>query len=86
MFAHCRIGPEVHEHIDKGMFERLGLPHWMITYSSEEYIAATVCLIDDYEERLALRKYIVENNKINRLFTGRPNLFGEEILRLVADV
>ena len=81
----CRIGPEVHEHIDKGMFERLGLPSWMITYSSEEYIQAAIRLIDNYDERMALRHDIIENNKIERLFKGRPNLFGEEIFKLVSD-
>ena len=26
----CKTGAEVHEHIDEGLFKRLGLPEWLI--------------------------------------------------------
>ena len=26
----CRTGPQVHEHIDGGLFRRMGLPEWLI--------------------------------------------------------
>ncbi|EFA28660.1 conserved hypothetical protein [Haemophilus influenzae HK1212] len=34
----CKTGEEVHEHIDEGLFKRLGLPEWLIAQSVEEYI------------------------------------------------
>ena len=40
----CKSGPSIHEHIDEGMFRRLGLPDWMVTRSDDEYVAAAVRL------------------------------------------
>lgn len=75
----CRTGPEVHEHIDEGMFARLGMPSWMVTRSTDEYIRAAVRLIDHEEERLDLRASLIEKNALQHLFAGRPNLFGERM-------
>ncbi len=41
----CKTGPEVHEHIDEGLFKRLGLPNWLITQTAEEYVTA-ICLAE----------------------------------------
>lgn len=79
----CRSGPEVHEHIDEGMFGRLGLPKWMVTRSTDEYVAAAVRLIDDEETRLTLRRALISKNGVQTLFSGRPQLFGERLLEVL---
>lgn len=79
----CRTGREVHEHIDEGLFRRLGLPDWTITKTNEDYIAAAVRLIDNEKERIDLRKNLIARDGIETLFTGRPQIFGEKLLDLV---
>ncbi len=73
----CKTGDEVHEHIDEGLFKRLGLPKWLITQSADEYVACTIRLAENHEERLALRKYIIENNGLQTLFTGDARPMGQ---------
>lgn len=82
----CRTGPEVHEHIDEGLFRRLGLPDWTITSSNQEYVQAAVRLIDNDEERTALRKELVARDAVKTLFKGRPEIFGEKLLALVKNL
>ncbi len=36
----CKTGREVHEHIDEGMFGRLGFPSWMVAKSVDDYVTA----------------------------------------------
>lgn len=76
----CKTGPEVHEHIDEGLFKRLGLPEWLITRTADEYVDCAVRLIENYEERLALRRHIIENNGLQTLFTGDPRPMGQILL------
>ena len=80
----CRTGREVHEHIDEGMFARLGLPSWMVTDNTESYVAAAVRLVDNEAERLALRHELVAKNSVQRLFTGRPEIFSQRVIELLA--
>jgi hemolysin activation/secretion protein len=79
----CRTGREVHEHIDQGLFGRLGLPGWMVANSTEEYVAAAVRLVDDQDERLRLRRELIAQQSVSRLFAGRPEIFGERVLALL---
>jgi hypothetical protein len=79
----CRTGREVHEHIDEGLFRRLGLPEWTITRTSDDYVAAAVRLIDNPAERIALRKAMLARDGVKTLFKGRPEIFGERLLALV---
>lgn len=79
----CRTGREVHEHIDEGLFRRLGLPDWTITHTTEDYIKAAVRLIDNDDERTALREQLVARDGVKTLFQGRPEIFGEKLLALV---
>jgi hypothetical protein len=72
----CKSGNEPHEHIDQGLFERLGLPSWLITTTTEDYISAALRLINDPKERLAIRNNLDGRAAINRLFEGREELFG----------
>jgi len=72
----CLSGDEPHEHIDQGLFERLGMPDWLVTTNTEDYIQAALRLINNHEERLAIRSNLDGRAAINRLFEGRDELFG----------
>lgn len=76
----CKTGPEVHEHIDEGLFRRLGLPEWLITPSEDDYVSAAVRLANDHEERFALRQQYTGADKVNVLFEGRANIMGEKFM------
>ena len=60
-------GDEVHEHIDEGLFKRLGLPEWLIADTRETYIECALRLAENHQERLELRRYIIENNGLQKL-------------------
>ncbi|MFI3190791.1 hypothetical protein BCS42_09475 [Crenothrix sp. D3] len=72
----CLSGDEPHEHIDQGLFERLGMPDWLVTTNTEDYIQAALRLINNHEERLAIRSNLDGRAAINCLFEGRDELFG----------
>jgi len=78
----CRVGPQVHEHIDAGMFHRLGLPGWLVADSTEAYVAAAVRLVDGHRERRALRLDLLERDAVQVFFQGDPTLLGERLLAL----
>jgi len=79
----CKTGREVHEHIDEGLFKRLGFPAWMVTSTVEEYIAAAVRLVDHPAERLLLRRAHSGPHCSEVLFKGRADVFGERLLALL---
>lgn len=81
----CKTGDEVHEHIDEGLFKRLGLPEWLITRTVEEYVDCAIRLAENHEERLALRRHIIENNGLQTLFTGDPSPMGRVLLEKLQD-
>ena len=81
----CKTGNEVHEHIDEGLFKRLGLPEWLIAHSVEEYIERAIRLAENHDERLALRRQIIENNGLKTLFTGNPSPMGTVLLEKVKE-
>jgi FkbM family methyltransferase len=75
-----KTGPEVHEHIDEGMFRRLGFPAWMTTRSNDEYKQAALRLIHDADERTRLAAELAGPKAIEKLiFEGRPEILGERI-------
>jgi predicted O-linked N-acetylglucosamine transferase (SPINDLY family) len=76
-------GAEVFEHIDSGLFARAGLPGWLTTSSVDEYVRAAVRLANQHEEREALRQRLIDEKAVERLFEGRPEAFGEAVLRLL---
>lgn len=76
----CKTGPEVHEHIDEGLFKRLGLPEWLIAHTADEYVERAIRLAENHQERLALRRHIIENNGLSTLFTGNPTPMGIVLL------
>ncbi len=73
----CKSGNEPHEHIDQGLFERLGMPSWLVTTTTEDYIQAALRLINNHEERLAIRSNLDGRAAINRLFEGHEEIFGQ---------
>ncbi len=79
----CKTGPEVHEHIDEGLFKRLGLPEWLIANTVDEYVERAVRLAENHAERLVLRRHIIENNGLQTLFTGDPSPMGNVLLEKV---
>ncbi|GJG94690.1 hypothetical protein [Cupriavidus pauculus] len=79
----CKTGREVHEHIDEGMFRRLGFPEWTITRTTEEYVTAALRLIENAEERRAMSVALAAPQAIEKLiFKGRPEILGERVQEL----
>lgn len=76
----CKTGAEVHEHIDEGLFKRLGLPEWLIANTIDEYVERAIRLAENHQERLELRRHIIENNGLQTLFTGDPSPMGKVLL------
>ena len=79
----CKTGAEVHEHIDEGLFKRLGLPEWLIAQSIEEYIDCAVRLAENHKERLELRRHIIKSNGLKTLFKGDPSPMGKVLFEKV---
>ena len=76
----CKTGAEVHEHIDEGLFKRLGLPEWLIANTVDEYVERAIRLAENHQERLELRRHIIENNGLKTLFTGDSSPMGKVLL------
>ncbi|MDA5474181.1 glycosyltransferase [Yersinia kristensenii] len=72
----CLSGAEVHEHIDEGLFRRLGLDEELIAHDLAEYIAVAVRLITDKKWRNDLRQRLLQIQPDKVLFTGKPQQFG----------
>ncbi|MGE4801991.1 glycosyltransferase [Yersinia hibernica] len=81
----CLTGAEVHEHIDEGLFRRLGLDEALIAHTLAEYIAVTVRLISDKKWRNDLRQRLLQIQPDHVLFTGKPEQFGLIVRDLLAD-
>jgi predicted O-linked N-acetylglucosamine transferase (SPINDLY family) len=79
----CKTGPEVHEHIDEGLFSRLGLPKWLVAKTVDEFVTAAIRLATNHDERVFLRKVHAGVGKVDLLFKGRPQFMGEMILKLL---
>ncbi|ENU2135522.1 cobalt ABC transporter permease, partial [Salmonella enterica] len=51
----CLSGPEVHTHIDEGLFRRLGLPGALIATNTRTYVDAALRLTEDHDYRETLQ-------------------------------
>lgn len=71
----CLTGPEVHTHIDEGLFRRLGLPDTLIAPDIESYIRAALTLIEDDEWRYALQQKLRRDDVEQVLFQGQTDSF-----------
>jgi hypothetical protein len=81
----CMNGPEVFESIDQALMNRLELPSDLIANSLEEYVQASIKLIEDDKRRMMLRKQLATKKSIQNLFNGNEHVLGEQFLRLVAN-
>jgi len=79
----CFTGPEVHTHIDEGLFKRLGLPDWTITNTIDAYVEATLKLINDPALRQNLTDEIKRIDPDTILFSGDPKKFHDVVRNLI---
>lgn len=79
----CLTGPEVHEHIDEGLFTRLGFPDWLTARSRAAYVNACLRLIANREERQDLERWHSGAGRVEILFRGRPEILGQRFAELV---
>ncbi|EDW6066443.1 cobalt ABC transporter permease [Salmonella enterica subsp. enterica serovar Oslo] len=75
----CLTGPEVHSHIDEGLFRRLGLPEELITRGYEAYIRAVLRLVEEHDWREMLQHQLLDNDVERVLFQGYPEKFVDAI-------
>lgn len=71
----CLSGPEVHSHIDEGLFRRLGLPEELIAADRESYIRAVLRLAEEHDWREMLQRQLLDNDVEQVLFRGHPEKF-----------
>lgn len=79
----CKTGMEVNEHIDQGLFERFGLPSWLVTTSTEGYIKATIKLAENHTLRNELRLKHTGPEKVEKIFKGRPEIMGQMLMEVL---
>ncbi|EEU7751404.1 cobalt ABC transporter permease [Salmonella enterica] len=75
----CLDGPEVHSHIDGGLFRRLGLPEELIATGYEAYIRTTLRLVEEHDWREMLQHQLLDNDVELVLFQGSPEKFAAVI-------
>ena len=76
----CKTGREVNEHIDQGLFERFGMPNWLVATTTEDYIKATIKLAENHKLRNELRRKHAGPDKVQRIFQGRPEIMGQMLM------
>jgi hypothetical protein len=79
----CLTGPEVHSHIDEGLFRRLGLPDFCIASTVEEYISSLLKLVTDETLRTSLSSRLKRERPDRVLYGGAPEAFAEAFDALV---
>lgn len=79
----CFTGPEVHSHIDEGLFKRLNLPAWTITKTEDDYVRATLKLVNDEKLRESLSLEIKKNNPDTILFKGNSKKFHDTFHEII---
>ena len=85
MVGVCKTGPEVFEHIDEGLFRRLGFPEELIARSVAQYVAAAVKLIEQHAWRNGLRNDLLARDTVKTLFEGDDRIFGRLLFERVRD-
>lgn len=75
----CLTGPEVHSHIDGGLFRRLGLPEELTATGYEAYIRSVLRLVEEHDWREMLQHQLLDNDVEQVLFQGHPEKFAAVI-------
>ncbi|WP_170885169.1 cobalt ABC transporter permease [Salmonella enterica] len=75
----CLSGPEIHTHIDAGLFRRLGLPETLIAQDRESYIQAVLKLLQEHDWRERLQQELQANDVEKVLFEGAPAKFAQVV-------
>ena len=81
----CLSGPQIHEHIDDGIFRRVDMPDWTIAADIEEYVAAALRLIENKSERDQITNNLKSNRLADVLYQGRPDILGEILYEKVLE-
>lgn len=79
----CMSGPEIHAHIDEGLFARAGLPDWLVAHSEEEYVEKAVRLAEDVDFRAEWRQKMVAGHVEQLFYEGRPETFADAVQKIV---
>lgn len=82
----CMTGPEVHEHIDQGLFERLAFPAWLVASTIDEYVSSAVRLAQNHTQRLELSGQLSGIQRVQVLFKGRAQIMGQMFARELASL
>ena len=80
----CKTGDEVHEHIDQGLFERLGFPDWMATKTNDEYVDAVLRLAEDHQLRNKLSRALSGRDNLYKIFSGNPKVMAQKFSELIS--
>jgi predicted O-linked N-acetylglucosamine transferase (SPINDLY family) len=65
------------------MFERLGLPEWLVAKTDEEYVQAAVRLAESHQERVDLGRGLLERQAVEVLYRGRAGVLAGKFWDLV---
>lgn len=76
----CKTGPQVFEHIDEGLFRRVGLPEWSIAQTHEQYVQAATRMAGDFAERSRWYRHLESSAPLEVLFRGEPHSLSEALL------
>jgi predicted O-linked N-acetylglucosamine transferase (SPINDLY family) len=79
----CLDGAEAHAHADAAIFARIGLPAELAVKTIEDYVAATVRLIDDEAWRTHCRGIVEKADLEAAFFSGDASLFCRAIADLI---
>lgn len=73
----CKTGREVHEHIDEGLFKRLNFPTWLIAETNQDYVSATIRLIEDQNLRSQLARDCSGKKNLKIIFGEKNTAMGQ---------
>jgi hypothetical protein len=55
------------------------MPDWLVTRSLDEYVEATIRLIENFSERDAISRDLLARDPDSVLFAGDPRVFAEVV-------
>ena len=81
----CLSGPQIHERIDAGIFQRVDMPDWTIAANIAEYVAAALRLIENKKERDQITNNLKSNKMMDVLYEGRADILSEILYKKVLE-